>query len=84
MVVIELLQQKYHIRLPQDFANCTFTFRIAHQSINGKYQSKMAMDSFPVLGHQYVKRGYRSRRSNHKMAFETVIFTSSVPTRMTC
>ncbi|EXJ93847.1 hypothetical protein A1O1_02240 [Capronia coronata CBS 617.96] len=25
---------------------------IAHQSINGKYQSKLAMDSFPVLGHQ--------------------------------
>lgn len=25
---------------------------IAHKSINGKYQSKMAMDTFPVLGHQ--------------------------------
>ncbi|KIW18028.1 hypothetical protein PV08_02315 [Exophiala spinifera] len=25
---------------------------IAHQQINGKYQTKMAMDSFPVLGHQ--------------------------------
>jgi alkaline phosphatase len=25
---------------------------IAHQSINGKYQSRMAMDKFPVLGHQ--------------------------------
>ncbi|KIX09312.1 uncharacterized protein Z518_00391 [Rhinocladiella mackenziei CBS 650.93] len=25
---------------------------IAHQSINGKYQTKMAMDSFPMLGHQ--------------------------------
>lgn len=25
---------------------------IAHQSVNGKYQSKLAMDSFPVLGHQ--------------------------------
>lgn len=25
---------------------------IAHQSINGKYQSLMAMDQFPVLGHQ--------------------------------
>lgn len=25
---------------------------IAHQSVNGKYQSTMAMDQFPVLGHQ--------------------------------
>lgn len=25
---------------------------IGHKSINGKYQSKMAMDKFPVLGHQ--------------------------------
>ncbi|KAI5268127.1 alkaline phosphatase-like protein [Aureobasidium subglaciale] len=25
---------------------------IAHQSVNGKYQSRMAMDKFPVLGHQ--------------------------------
>ncbi|EGE02224.1 alkaline phosphatase [Trichophyton mentagrophytes] len=25
---------------------------MAHQSINGKYQSKMQMDQFPVLGHQ--------------------------------
>ncbi|KKF93605.1 Alkaline phosphatase [Ceratocystis platani] len=25
---------------------------LAHKSVNGKYQSHMAMDSFPVLGHQ--------------------------------
>ncbi|TIA40515.1 alkaline phosphatase-like protein [Aureobasidium pullulans] len=25
---------------------------IAHQSVNGKYQTRMAMDKFPVLGHQ--------------------------------
>ncbi|KAK2807461.1 hypothetical protein FQN51_003288 [Onygenales sp. PD_10] len=25
---------------------------IAHKSVNGKYQSKMQMDKFPVLGHQ--------------------------------
>jgi alkaline phosphatase len=25
---------------------------IGHQSINGKYQTKMAMDTFPMLGHQ--------------------------------
>ncbi|OAP61479.1 hypothetical protein AYL99_03682 [Fonsecaea erecta] len=25
---------------------------IGHQSINGKYQTKMAMDQFPMLGHQ--------------------------------
>ncbi|KAL2889110.1 Alkaline phosphatase [Ceratocystis lukuohia] len=25
---------------------------LAHKSINGKYQTRMAMDSFPVLGHQ--------------------------------
>lgn len=25
---------------------------IGHKSINGKYQTKMAMDQFPVLGHQ--------------------------------
>lgn len=27
---------------------------IAHKSINGKYQSTMQMDKFPVLGHQMV------------------------------
>lgn len=27
---------------------------IAHKSINGKYQSTMMMDKFPVLGHQMV------------------------------
>jgi hypothetical protein len=25
---------------------------IGHKSINGKYQTKMAMDQFPILGHQ--------------------------------
>ena len=25
---------------------------IGHKSINGKYQSKMQLDKFPVLGHQ--------------------------------
>lgn len=25
---------------------------IAHKSVNGKYQTKMALDSFPMLGHQ--------------------------------
>jgi hypothetical protein len=29
---------------------------IGHKSINGKYQSKMAMDKFPVLGHQMVRK----------------------------
>jgi alkaline phosphatase len=28
---------------------------IAHKSINGKYQSTMMMDKFPVLGHQMVR-----------------------------
>lgn len=28
---------------------------IAHKSINGKYQSRMMMDKFPVLGHQMVR-----------------------------
>lgn len=27
---------------------------IGHKSINGKYQSKMQIDKFPVLGHQMV------------------------------
>jgi hypothetical protein len=27
---------------------------IGHQSVNGKYRSKMAMDRFPILGHQMV------------------------------
>jgi hypothetical protein len=27
---------------------------IAHKSINGKYQSTLQMDKFPVLGHQMV------------------------------
>lgn len=31
---------------------CTAARLIAHQQVNGKYQTKMAMDSFPVLGHQ--------------------------------
>jgi alkaline phosphatase len=25
---------------------------IGHQSVNGKYQTRMAMDKFPILGHQ--------------------------------
>lgn len=25
---------------------------IAHQMVNGRYQSKLQMDQFPVLGHQ--------------------------------
>jgi len=28
---------------------------IGHKAINGKYQSRMAMDKFPVLGHQMVR-----------------------------
>jgi alkaline phosphatase len=28
---------------------------IAHKSINGKYQTKMQMDQFPVLGHQMAR-----------------------------
>ena len=32
---------------------------IGHKSINGKYQTTMQMDKFPVLGHQMV------RISNH-------------------
>ncbi len=28
---------------------------IAHRSINGKYQTKMAMDKFPILGHQMTQ-----------------------------
>lgn len=27
---------------------------IGHKSVNGKYKSKLAMDGFPVLGHQMV------------------------------
>ena len=27
---------------------------LAHKSINGRYQSLMAMDGFPTLGHQMV------------------------------
>jgi hypothetical protein len=27
---------------------------IGHKSINGKYQSTMQLDKFPVLGHQMV------------------------------
>lgn len=30
---------------------------IGHKSINGKYQSRMQMDKFPVLGHQMVSLG---------------------------
>jgi alkaline phosphatase len=30
----------------------TATRLIAHKSINGKYQTNMAMDKFPMLGHQ--------------------------------
>lgn len=28
---------------------------IGHKSVNGRYKSKMAMDGFPVLGHQMVR-----------------------------
>lgn len=28
---------------------------IAHKSVNGKYQSTMMMDQFPVVGHQMVR-----------------------------
>jgi hypothetical protein len=28
---------------------------IGHKSINGKYQTRMQMDKFPVLGHQMVR-----------------------------
>jgi len=31
---------------------CQAARLIGHKSINGKYQTKMAMDKFPVLGHQ--------------------------------
>jgi hypothetical protein len=27
---------------------------LAHKTINGKYQSLLALDKFPVLGHQMV------------------------------
>jgi hypothetical protein len=27
---------------------------LAHKTINGKYQTTLAMDKFPVLGHQMV------------------------------
>ena len=34
-----------------NIANCTAAARlIGHKSINGKYQSKMQMDQFPVVG----------------------------------
>jgi hypothetical protein len=29
---------------------------LGHKSINGKYQSMMKMDEFPVLGHQMTHR----------------------------
>jgi hypothetical protein len=28
---------------------------LGHKSINGKYQSTMQLDKFPVVGHQMVK-----------------------------
>jgi alkaline phosphatase len=28
---------------------------IGHKSVNGKYKSRLAMDGFPVLGHQMVR-----------------------------
>jgi hypothetical protein len=27
---------------------------LAHQTVNGRYQSLLAIDKFPVLGHQMV------------------------------
>lgn len=28
---------------------------LAHKTVNGKYQTLLAMDGFPVLGHQMVR-----------------------------
>lgn len=36
---------------------------MAHQQINGYYQTKMAMDSFPVLGHQVSGYGAATKES---------------------
>lgn len=29
---------------------------LAHKTVNGKYQSLLALDKFPVLGHQMVRQ----------------------------
>jgi hypothetical protein len=28
---------------------------LAHQTVNGRYQSLLAIDKFPILGHQMVR-----------------------------
>lgn len=37
---------------------------IGHKSINGKYQTTMQMDKFPVLGHQMVSTAALLREHN--------------------
>ena len=38
------------------FCQITAARLLGHNSINGKYQSLMKMDEFPVLGHQMTHR----------------------------
>lgn len=33
---------------------------IAHKTVNGRYQSKLQMDQFPVLGHQMTVNLFRT------------------------
>lgn len=41
-----------HVSLTLDRCQITAARLIAHRMVNGKYQSRMMMDKFPVLGHQ--------------------------------
>jgi alkaline phosphatase len=45
---------------------------IAHKSINGKYQTKMQMDQFPVLGHQMARSSSSSQVSQANLLFRRI------------
>jgi hypothetical protein len=50
---------------------------IAHKSINGKYQTKMQMDQFPVLGHQMARSSGSGRVSQANLLFRRIPSTAT-------
>jgi hypothetical protein len=44
---------------------------IGHKSINGKYQTNLAMDKFPVLGHQMTIDSFITDSANSASALNT-------------
>lgn len=54
---------------------------IGHKSINGKYQTTMQMDKFPVLGHQMVGISHRKQfLANHNRPTRLTATSPILPT----